>query len=166
MQKVHSADNVVEETMRMDFTHYLPNDILVKVDRAAMRYSLEVRSPMLDTNLVEMAFANVPISAKVSQGGTKLLLKQLRARVLGQSDSLGRKQGFTPPLPALLAEPEVRAFVRATFRAAPEQTWNKEELASWYGALESGRRVAHQVFALVALISWQNRHGIVETDHA
>lgn len=153
---------VVDATMRMDFTHYLPNDILHKVDRAAMRCSLEVRSPMLDSDLVEYAFSGVPLSAKVGVGGSKLILKRLRERVLGEADSLGRKQGFSPPLATLLAQPGIRQFVVHTLDQAPAATWNVQEVRRWSRSLLRGGRAAHQVFSLACLIAWQQGQGIYE----
>ena len=63
--------------MRYDFGNYLTEDILVKMDRAAMINSLENRSPFLDKNLVEFAFNEVPSSLKSNGKESKILLKLL-----------------------------------------------------------------------------------------
>ena len=63
---------------------YLPGDILVKVDRMSMAVSLETRVPLLDKELVELAFC-VPAELKVNHGETKVLLKKIAARYLPES---------------------------------------------------------------------------------
>ena len=66
-----------ERAMRADFHSYLPDDVLVKVDRASMLASLEVRAPILDIPIVEFAFAQVPSSLKVTTKSKKILLKKV-----------------------------------------------------------------------------------------
>ncbi len=72
LRKLGSA----ERQAYWDFNHYLKDDLLVKVDRASMQYSLESRVPLLDTRLVEFAF-NLDESLKVKNGAMKYLLKQV-----------------------------------------------------------------------------------------
>ena len=64
----------------MDFENYLAEDILVKVDRASMLNSLEVRAPLLDYRVIEFAFGRVPSELKATVSGRKLLLKKLASR--------------------------------------------------------------------------------------
>lgn len=85
-----------------DFATWLPGDILVKVDRASMANSLEVRAPFLDYRLLELA-ARVPSRLKISDGKTKAFLRAaLRAR-LGARIDTRKKQGFSVPLRAWMA---------------------------------------------------------------
>ncbi|CAN5428801.1 asparagine synthase (glutamine-hydrolyzing) [soil metagenome] len=65
-----------EEQAVFDMRYYLPDDLLVKVDRASMKYSLEARVPLLDYRLVEFAL-NVDPSLKMKDGNLKYLLKQV-----------------------------------------------------------------------------------------
>jgi asparagine synthase (glutamine-hydrolysing) len=82
----------------VDFTTYLPEDILAKVDRASMLSSLEVRAPWLDYRIIEFAFRQVPDRFKATATERKILPRQLGARVLPQELDLRRKQGFSIPL--------------------------------------------------------------------
>jgi asparagine synthase (glutamine-hydrolysing) len=88
-----------------DVMTYLPGDILTKVDRASMANSLEMRSPMLDTEFFAWSF-NLPSHAKLSRsaGGKSILKRALESRL--PKDLLYRpKQGFTVPLARWLSGP-------------------------------------------------------------
>lgn len=81
----------------LDHTTYLPDDILTKVDIASMACSLETRPPFLDHRLVELA-ASLPASAKVSNGQTKVLLRQIVADLLPPEILQRPKVGFGLPM--------------------------------------------------------------------
>ena len=66
--------DLLQRATRMDFDNYLSGDILVKVDRASMANSLEVRAPLLDKNLVEFAFKKVPSNLKANSINKKIIL--------------------------------------------------------------------------------------------
>ena len=74
--------DLIQRATRMDFKNYLPEDILTKVDRASMLNSLEVRSPMLDCDIIDFAFRNIPSVFKVSANEKKIILKKLASKVL------------------------------------------------------------------------------------
>ena len=63
----------LQAMMYLDFAGYLPDDCLVKVDRASMATSLEVRCPLLDHRVVEFAWS-LPLPYRASQGGAKRVL--------------------------------------------------------------------------------------------
>jgi asparagine synthase (glutamine-hydrolysing) len=87
----------VSRQMRLDLGTYLPEDVLVKVDRMSMAHSIESRVPLLDHPLVELALS-FPLSLKIRQGERKYLLRQVAARVLPRSVLTKRKQGFGVPI--------------------------------------------------------------------
>jgi len=80
-----------------DLHHYLPLDILTKVDRMTMAHSIEARPPLLDHRLVEFA-ATIPSRFRLRDGTTKYLFKQAMRGVLPDSIIDRRKQGFAVPL--------------------------------------------------------------------
>lgn len=83
----------------LDMKTYLPGDILAKVDRMSMAASLEMRSPLLDHEIVEWA-GILPNDLKICNGQTKYILKKVAERIGVPRDVLYRpKQGFSLPLP-------------------------------------------------------------------
>ena len=94
----------LQAMMYLDFAGYLPDDCLVKVDRASMAASLEVRCPLLDHRVVEFAWS-LPLSYRVDDGGAKRVLKSVLERYLPRTLFERPKRGFGVPLGAWLRGP-------------------------------------------------------------
>ena len=91
----------------------LPDDFLTKVDRASMGFGLEVRPPLIDWKLMELA-ASMPSSLKVRDGSKKWILKQLFESRLPDKLAHRRKQGFELPTDAWMRGPlreQIQQFV-------------------------------------------------------
>ena len=86
-----------EQMMYADTLGYLPDDILTKVDRAAMAVSLETRIPMLDHRIVEFAW-RLPLHLKVRNGDSKWILKQVLYKHVPAALMQRRKSGFGIPV--------------------------------------------------------------------
>jgi len=81
----------------VNLTTYLPDDLLIKTDRASMAASLEARSPFMDHKLVELA-ARIPSNLKLEGSATKLILKQAAAGLLPDDIIRRPKHGFGVPV--------------------------------------------------------------------
>jgi asparagine synthase (glutamine-hydrolysing) len=92
-----SGLSALERMMVLDAISYLPDDILAKVDRAAMGVSLETRVPFLDHRLVEFAW-RLPLDYKLHQGQSKWVLRELLYRHVPRELIERPKQGFSVPL--------------------------------------------------------------------
>jgi asparagine synthase (glutamine-hydrolysing) len=139
----------VDRMTRTHFGSILPDDFLVKVDRASMAHSLEMRCPFLDHRLIEFCFSSVPDVWKVSGRQTRPLQKLLAGRMLPATLDLNRKQGFSIPLDQWLrAEPQGRLMER--FEALPDYL-NRHEIHGLIRGLHAGRANGARLFALLML---------------
>lgn len=145
-----------EQQALFDMEYYLPDDLLVKVDRASMRYSLEARVPLLDHRLVEFAL-NVDPSLKMRGADMKYLLKQVLYRYVPKEIFDRPKWGFGMPLVGWLSK---------ELRHLPETYLSREVveqvgLVKWEGVNElvtqyfSGKDYLYnRVWVLILLHRW------------
>lgn len=94
---IFSNMHALERMMLLDFNYYLPDNLMVKVDRASMYYSLEGREPLLDHKVLEFA-AQLPIHLKINKNILKIILEKYVPRSYFDR----KKQGFGVPIHAWL----------------------------------------------------------------
>ncbi len=99
-QKNNSRDRTAKLILQF-ISSYLPDDILVKIDRASMYNSLEVRSPYLTREFAELAL-KIPSALKVKSGNRKYILKRLAEKYLPKNIVYRKKHGFALPVSELI----------------------------------------------------------------
>lgn len=103
--------------MLMDMLQYLPDDILVKVDRAGMYYSLESRIPLLDKDIVEFAWT-LPVDYKYQAGVTKKPLRRILYKYVPKEMMERPKKGFSVPVDKWLVKGEMRDWAEEILQTA------------------------------------------------
>jgi asparagine synthase (glutamine-hydrolysing) len=112
-------DETVAQMLFLDFRMYLEDNLLVKIDRASMACSLELRTPFLDHRLVEFA-AQLPASLKVRGFKLKYLLKRAVEKWLPHEIVYRRKRGFSVP---------ISKWMRNELRPLLDETLSPDKLA-------------------------------------
>lgn len=150
----------VEQLMLTDTASVLPDQMLVKVDRASMASSLEVRAPFLDHRLIEWSWRQ-PLDVKTSKGVGKLVLRELASRVLPDDVSRRPKMGFDPPLGTWLRT-DLRSWADDLLRncASAEAGWIDGAAVQrvWREHLEGTRNWEYQIWGILMLESWLAMH--------
>ncbi len=141
--------NPLRALQALDCAEWLPNDLLIKLDRCLMAHGVEGRTPFVDPKIAAFAFA-LPDQSKVSWRLGKLLLRRWLAERLPAARPFARKRGFKPPVsrwiaargaelaPLIAANPGIAAFARpeavhAVFaRAEGQAMWSLLFYALWH----------------------------------
>ena len=158
--RVPEYPDLIQRATRMDFANYLAEDILVKVDRASMLNSLEVRAPFLDDRLIEFAFGRVPSHLKATAQEKKILLKRLTARVLPPEFDRQRKQGFSIPLGEWLKGGAFRNLFNQVLRDS-KCNFDAGIVDSLLQGQDSGRSNGERLFALVMFELWRREYDVI-----
>ena len=160
LRRSASFRHPLDALLLTDFTLYLQDDLLTKIDRASMAASLEVRAPFLHHPLVEYVFG-LPASYKLRGHRTKWILKQALGERLGPETLQRRKRGFNIPLARLLLGP-LDPLVRRAFdpaRLRREGLLRPETVGALWEAHRSRRRDhGRLLWNLLMLQLWLSRH--------
>jgi len=159
-QKINLQNgDILKRSLHMDFTNYLAEDILVKVDRTSMINSLEVRSPFLDKNIIEFAFNEVPSHLKANSKDKKIFLKQLSSRILPPQFDRLRKQGFDIPINDWLKKGPLRDFFYNVL-LDPQTIFDKKIVKKLLRYQDIGLNNGERLFALVMFELWRREYKV------
>jgi asparagine synthase (glutamine-hydrolysing) len=153
------ATSLLQGAMRADFRSYMVDDILVKVDRASMLTSLEVRAPFLDPAVIEFAFGSVPDELKVTAKERKVLLRRLAKKLLPPQLDLTRKQGFAIPLDAWFAG-RWGTRMREVLAEADPGIFRPAAIQEIFAGHERWNNQVQRLFALTMFELWRRHYGI------
>ena len=112
------SNDFVNNLMISDFKSYLPDDILCKVDRSSMFYSLELRSPYLDKRILEYSYS-LPSKIKLKNNISKVIIKSILEKYIPKEIIYNKKSGFSIP---------ISSWIKKDLRDWSEELLNKKIL--------------------------------------
>lgn len=157
----HSSSWLSDHLMRASLSTRLVNDYLVKVDRSSMYHSLEVRSPLLDRSLAELAFRISP-ELKFKGCTAKYLLKVLAGKYFAPDIFERKKTGFSIPLHEWLTDDRL-SFAQDILLSPDSWLFSlleRAEVVRLWGEHQRGRFHTHGLWALVCLELWARSMGL------
>jgi len=134
---------------------YLPDDILLKVDRAAMANSLETRAPFLDHRIIEFAYS-LPLEYKLKSGVGKKVLREVLYRHVPRQIVDRPKMGFSIPLDVWLKK-ELRPWVEELLNQVPQDSEHFNKLAInklWMEHLSGKQAHTEELWGILNLIGF------------
>ena len=158
--KLNQNSDITTRAQYVDIKSYLPEDILVKVDRMSMAHSLEVRAPILDHKLIEYV-GSLPSALKLKGKESKYIFKKMLEDRLPQNILYRKKQGFSIPL-AVWLKGEMKDFVEETLfsnKAESNSYFNSEYIRGLWQGHSSGRQdYAYPLWGLMMFELWQRQY--------
>ncbi|MFM7357619.1 MAG: asparagine synthase (glutamine-hydrolyzing) [Sediminibacterium sp.] len=156
--QIANNHDLLARCMLLDFEQYLPEDILIKMDRMSMLNSLEIRSPFLSNAILSFS-ASIPNELKADTHSSKILLRKLAKKILPKEFDLNRKQGFSIPLKKWLHETKWNSFFKEIL-LDHSCVLNKKFINQLFADHASGRSNNERLYALVMLELWRKEYEI------
>lgn len=159
-----TVPGIVEHMSAVDAVTYLPDDVLAKVDRAAMSVSLESRIPLLDRDLVEFA-ASLPLELKIREGVAKWPLRQLLERSVPREMFERPKSGFGVPIEDWIRGP-LRPWAEHHLFAPTTCSFVDVDLVrrAWQDHLAGRANNAYELWDVILFSVWAEQRDVTAAD--
>jgi asparagine synthase (glutamine-hydrolysing) len=151
--------SLIERLTINDFSFFLPNDILTKIDKASMANSLEVRSPFLDVNVINFALGTLPARFKACGGVSKPFLRKVAEKLLPRGYDINRKNGFNLPLREWLKGGVVCDLFKRNL-LSDNSIFDKGTVSNLFCQHSMGFDHTERLFGLLVLQIWCERHNV------
>jgi asparagine synthase (glutamine-hydrolysing) len=147
---------LLQTAQAVDCADWLPNDLLVKLDRCLMAHSIEGRTPYLDAEVAALAF-RLPDDLKVRRGLGKWMLRRWLAEHLPESQPLARKRGFTVPIARWISRRADEIGPLVAHSAGVREICQPDAVERLFAAA-ANKRAARAAWNLLFYALWHRRH--------
>ena len=147
----------LQAAQALDVADWLPNDLLIKLDRCLMAHGVEGRTPLLDPGIAAAAF-RLPDALKVRDGMGKWLLRQWLAQHLPAAEPFGPKHGFTVPVAAWIERAGDRLGPLVAAQAGIAEIARPDRVAALFRSATSDKHKAAAAWHLLFYALWHRRH--------
>ncbi len=147
--------SALQAAQATDIAGWLPDDLLIKLDRCLMAHSVEGRTPYLDPVVASFAF-RLPDALKVRRGYGKFLLRQWLAERVPAAEAWSKKQGFTVPVGTWIARHGARLGPLVAAQPGVVEACHKDAVERVFR--EPGGRAGHAAWILLFYALWHRRH--------
>jgi asparagine synthase (glutamine-hydrolysing) len=146
----------LQAAQAVDCTDWLPNDLLIKLDRCLMAHGSEGRTPYLDNELAALAF-RLPDELKLRRGLGKWVLRRWLAEHLPQAQPLARKRGFTVPVAQWIARRAETIGPLVARSPAVREICRPDAVENLFAAAAQ-KRAGRAAWTLLFYALWHRRH--------
>jgi asparagine synthase (glutamine-hydrolysing) len=147
---------LLQSAQAVDCADWLPNDLLIKLDRCLMAHGTEGRTPYLDTEVAALAFC-LPDELKVRRGLGKWLLRRWLAEHLPEAQPLARKHGFTVPVARWISRRAGEIGPLVAHSAGVREICQPDAVERLFAAANN-KRAARAAWNLLFYALWHRRH--------
>jgi asparagine synthase (glutamine-hydrolysing) len=148
------TNNTVDDAMKNDIENYMPGDILVKIDRASMANSIELRAPFLDVPFAEFALS-LPFRLKIDENEEKLIMRRAFSDLWPEAIRKRSKIGFGAPTKIWMKKPDVIKLMELYLN-------DKNKKIFKYISFENSRKYInsndYKAWILLTLSIWMEKH--------
>jgi asparagine synthase (glutamine-hydrolysing) len=150
----YGRDGLLNAALLTDMRHWLPDDLLAKVDNMGMLASLEARVPYLDRRVIELA-ASWPSSVKLGLSQTKIALRNLAGRLVPGALAARKKHGFTVPVADWLRGKLKPRFEDIVLNGSRSRAWlEKDAIETLWREHQRGRDHGLRLWSILVFAWW------------
>jgi asparagine synthase (glutamine-hydrolysing) len=151
----------IQNSCLVDFSNYLPNNILTKIDRASMQSSLETRAPFLDKDIIEFGFTKVPTKYKTSSTFNKILLQNHLKTIVPDYPNYNIKKGFVFPINEMMIKDRSwsKMFEETIFNLN-QDLFNQTYLKKLWSLNKIGLDHSQRLYSIFVFNRWTQNNSI------
>jgi asparagine synthase (glutamine-hydrolysing) len=153
-----AVSNTVDDAMKKDLEDFMPGDVLVKIDRASMANSLELRAPFLDVPFAEFSIS-LPYQLKINSNEDKIILRRSFEQDWPEEIRRRGKLGFGAPINLWLKKPGVIGLIDEYLKDPKKKIFT---ILPFEQVKKYVDKVDYKVWVLLSLSVWLEKHNFTQ----